>query len=425
MTLAVLVHLQLQHFLFADIVGHHALGSTLRCQLGQIPVRRALPDVLLLQHINQLGEGRGNPHPLFVLHALVALAQRLLDNHCQILFLLLVSGFVQVHKDGDKGSLTVGGHQGNHLILDGLHASAHFIPQPILHHLGNRLLGGLHAKFFQLLEHISANLLPADLDKGSQVGQRNGLSAVLVGCHLGDNLSGNVAGGGERMGLLNQRTGNHGAVLQHILQVHQITVVHMLGIIVGVMEMNDATLMGCHNLSRQQNAVGDILRDFARHIVTLHRIDGGVFVGVLLLDLLVVALNQAEDAVIGGVGLAQQAAGIAIGDIFLGHLESAMGHDGLFHQILNLLHRGAAAHFLAGNLYPLGNAANLQRSQTHLFFHGVVGLCNGSVNFFNVKVGFSTVSLNNLHAEFLLFCLGARLACRSHYILYLVSLSSK
>ena len=221
------------------------------------------------------------------------------------------------------------------------------------------------------------------------------------------------------MGLLNQRTGNHGAVLQHILQVHQITVVHMLGIIVGVMEMNDATLMGCHNFSRQQNAVGDVLRDFARHIVTLHRIDGGVFVGVLLLDLLVVALNQAEDAVIGGVGLAQQAAGITIGDIFLGHLKGTVGHDGLFHQILNLLHRGAAAHFLAGNLYPLGNAANLQGGQPHLFFHGVVGLCNGSVNFFNVKVGFSTVSLNNLHAEFLLFVWahGSRAGHIIYYIL--------
>ena len=46
------------------------------------------------------------------------------------------------------------------------------------------------------------------------------------------------------MRLFNIGAGNDGAVLQHVLQIHQIAVVHMLGIIVRVMEMDDAGLVG-------------------------------------------------------------------------------------------------------------------------------------------------------------------------------------
>ncbi len=39
------------------------------------------------------------------------------------------------------------------------------------------------------------------------------------------------------MGLLDRGAGDDGAVLQHVLKIHQITVVHMPGIIVRVMGM--------------------------------------------------------------------------------------------------------------------------------------------------------------------------------------------
>ena len=74
--------------------------------------------------------------------------------------------------------------------------------------------------------------------------QGDGLAAVLVGGHLRDDLGGDVAGGGEGVGLLDQGAGDDGAVLQHVLQIHQIAVVHMLGIIVRVMEMDDAGSRG-------------------------------------------------------------------------------------------------------------------------------------------------------------------------------------
>ena len=81
------------------------------------------------------------------------------------------------------------------------------------------------------------------------MGQRDGLAAVLVVSHLGHDLGGDVAGGGEAVGPLDQGAGDDGAVLQHILQVHQVAVVHMLGVIIRVMEVDDALIVGLHDVS--------------------------------------------------------------------------------------------------------------------------------------------------------------------------------
>ena len=79
-----------------------------------------------------------------------------------------------------------------------------------------------------------------------------------------------------------------------------------------------------------------------------------------------------------------------------------MGHDRLFHQILNLLHRGTAAHFLTGNLHALGNALNLQRGHPHRFVSGFIGLGNSHNNFVDVKNDFRAVALDNFHRVLLL-----------------------
>ena len=56
------------------------------------------------------------------------------------------------------------------------------------------------------------------------------------------------------MRLLNHGFGNHGAVLEHILQVNEVTVMLLLRIVIGIMEMNNAVLMGVHNIFREQKS---------------------------------------------------------------------------------------------------------------------------------------------------------------------------
>ena len=377
-------------------------------------------DVVLLQGVDELGEGGGDPHALFVLHALVALEEHLLDNHGQIFLLPLVAGFVQIHEHGDEGGLTVGGQQGHHLVLDGLHAPANFFPQAGLHQLADLLLAGIHADGGHFTLDDLADLLAADLHKGGQVGETDGLAAVLVAGHLGHDLGGDIAGGGKAVGPLDEGAGDDGAVLQHVLQVHQVAVVHVLGIIIAVVEVDDALPVGLYDLLGQEDAFTEVTADLAGHIVPLSGVDHGVFIGILLLGLLVVALDEGEDLVVGGVGFAHQGTGIAVGDVVLGHLKGTVSHDVVLHHVLNLLHRGGAANFLALELHGLGDALHLHRGHSVGFLHGLVGLSDGDDDLGDVKNRFRTVALDDLHSCILL-CPRGQVLCDMfivHYMLW-------
>ena len=80
------------------------------------------------------------------------------------------------------------------------------------------------------------------------------------------------------MRALDQRAGDYRAVLQHVLKIYQIAVVHMLGEVIGVVEVDYALVMRLDNFARQQYAVGYIALHLARHVVALGRIDHRVFV---------------------------------------------------------------------------------------------------------------------------------------------------
>ena len=399
----------LPHLLFADIVRHHALGGALGGQLGQVEIGRAFADVILLQHIDQLGERRGDPHAGFVLDALVALAQHLLDDDGKVgLEALVLARFTQVHEHRDERRLAVGGHEGDDLVLDGLHAALDLLAQAGFGDLGDLLLAGFDAELFHLGFDVAADLFAADVHKRREMGQADALAAVLVGRDLRNDLGGDVAGRGEGMGLFDQRAGDDGAVLQHVVQVDEVAVVHVLGKIVGVMEVDDALLVRLDDLGRQQHAHGQVLGDLARHIVALDRVDGGVLVGVLLLDLLVVAFDEGQDAVVGRVVGALEALHIAVGDVLARDLERAHIHDRVFDQVLNLLHVHGMAAALADALHFVRNVQDLLFLQALVDRDDVVGLCDRRNDLGNIENSLAAIPLDDLHVPFLrMLCCGA------------------
>ena len=117
-----------------------------------------------------------------------------------------------------------------------------------------------------------------------------------------------VAGCGEAVRALDQCLADHGAVLQHILQVYKIAVVHMLCKIVGVMEVDDSLLIRLYNIFRKKKSSREILADFASHIVTLYAVDRRILVGIFLHNLFVVALDQGQDPVVPRVCFPHQRA---------------------------------------------------------------------------------------------------------------------
>ena len=128
--------------------------------------------------------------------------------------------------------------------------------EAFFHDLGDLFRAGLGAQLTDFVQHFGADFVAGNLDERSQMSQADALPAVLVAGYLRDDLGGDIAGGGEAMGLLNPGLADHGAVLQHILQIDQIAVVHVLCEIVGVVEMDDALLVRLHDVGGQQQTLG-------------------------------------------------------------------------------------------------------------------------------------------------------------------------
>ena len=199
------------------------------------------------------------------------------------------------------------------------------------------------------------------------------------------------------MGLLDIGAGDDGAVLQHILQVHQIAVVHMLGKIVRVVEVDQTLLVCLDDIRSQQQAVGQVFGDLTGHIVPLYAVDSGVFVGVLLLDLLVLALDQAEDALVCGVGLTLQALHITVGDIVAGNVVGPDVHELVLHHILDLLHVYSPVQRLALVRNIRSDLGDLVPGQAVLFAHRLAGFAHCCDDLGNVKRHFGPVALDDLH----------------------------
>ena len=151
--------------------------------------------------------------------------------------------------------------------------------------------------------------------------------------------------------------------------------------------------MSAGSSSRSLRVPGDL----PGHVVPLGGVHHRVLVGVLLLGLLVAALDETEDLLVGGVALSNQRADIAVGDVVLGDLVGAVGHDLGLHQILNLLHGGGAVHLLAAELHRLRDALDLDRRHPRVLSNGVVGLGDGGNDLRNVEDHLRAVPLHNFH----------------------------
>ena len=173
---------------------------------------------------------------------------------------------------------------------------------------------------------------------------------------------------------------------------------HMLGIIIRVVEMDDPFFVSLHDLLGQKQAVCDILADGAGHIVALYAVDDGVLVGIFLHDLLVVALNQAQDLLIRAVRLTNQGSLVTVCNIVVGYLVGRVAHNLLLDHILDLLHARRPVQLVALCRHPAHDLLDLPFIQTLGLLHGFDGLLNGILDFFGVEGHLYTAALNNIHS---------------------------
>ena len=162
------------------------------------------------------------------------------------------------------------------------------------------------------------------------------------------------------------------------------------------MEVDDAFLVGLDDFLGEQEAVGDVLGDLARHIVALDAVDDRILVAVLLLDILVLAFQKREDAGIGGVRVTGKGAVVSVADVGAGDLIGSCLHQfGLDHVLDFLDGRGPVA-FLATGSDELGDLLDALLVQFGCR-DCLVGLADGLGDLGVVEFDFSAVTLDDFH----------------------------
>ena len=163
------------------------------------------------------------------------------------------------------------------------------------------------------------------------------------------------------------------------------------------MEVDDAFLVGTHDIGRKQHAAGQVLRDLAGHVVALDGDDGRVLVRVLLLDFLVVALDEGQDLVVCRVLLALQRLDIAVDDVLAGYLVAVQCHDLILDHVLDILDRDRVSCCLAAVAHILGGVDNLAVGQTLVFGCLAVRAPDRVLDLRDIEGNFRSVALDNLH----------------------------
>ena len=161
------------------------------------------------------------------------------------------------------------------------------------------------------------------------------------------------------MRFFNHCIGNNRTVLEHILKIYEVAVMHMLCEIIGIMEVNNAVLVSLDNILRKKNSLCNILRHFACHIITLNGIYRRIFIGVFLLNFLVIALYKRENLIIGCICLTNERTGITVLNITLCYLKCALRHNLILDNILNFLYRKCTIRLSDFELYILCDVVNL------------------------------------------------------------------
>ncbi len=227
--------------------------------------------------------------------------------------------------------------------------------------------------------------------------QRDRLAAVLAAGDLGDDLRRDVAGSREGVRLLDHGAGDHGAVLQHVVEVDEVAVVHALRVVVGVVEVDDALLMGLDHVLGQQLAVREVAADLAGHVVALDGDHRRVLVGVLLLDDLVVGVDQRQDLVVGRVLASLLVLQVAVDDVLAGHGELVERHELVLDHVLDLLDRHGVTGLLALVLDVEGGEGDLAVLEALVGGDLAVGGCDGVDDLGQVEGDLRTVALDDLH----------------------------
>ena len=230
-----------------------------RCQLGQIEVRASFADVVFIEDVDQLREGRRDVDVGVVLNALNALTQKFFIDKGRFFGVFVIGP--EIHEQSDERSLAVGRHEGVDLILNRLNTIFDFflgtLPSDFFSLFHVRFNAVDFALFFDDGAHIFFKGL-ADVRCQDAVDAVDGLAAVLAAGDLGDDLRRNRAGNLEGFRRIDFLAVDDRTVGQHVFEVDETAVEHGLNDVVHIVKMDGAAVVSLDDVGGNQFAAGNV-----------------------------------------------------------------------------------------------------------------------------------------------------------------------
>ena len=228
--------------------------------------------------------------------------------------------------------------------------------------------------------------------------QGDGLTAIGVTGNLSNDLCGDIAGGGKTVGLFNQSAGNDRAVLQHVLQIDQLTVGDRAGYIAHVMDVDHTLIVGVDDILGKDVTAADIFGYLRCEVIPHGAVDDGVLVGVLLPRGLTVMPKERQDLFVRRVPLTQ----LCVLHAVLTVVERQAGmirFDQLIdHHVLDLFHMDRTVELVNPALDPADDKADLYLRQPFLGIDLFIGRINGGDNLAEVIGYFAPIALDDFHS---------------------------
>ena len=205
-------------------------------------------NVVFLKEIKKFWKRRSNPNTLLIFCSLNTLFQNFFNNHCKISFGLFILGFIEVHTNRNKRSLAITCKQCVYLILNCLNTTFYLFLNAFVCNFLNKCIEIINISSCKLLCNFLTDSLSTNFNKWSKMSQCNRLTTILIACNLCHNLCADIASCCKTMRFFNQCIIYNSSILQHIFQIPQVTVVHVLCKIICIMKMNDTCSVSFHDI---------------------------------------------------------------------------------------------------------------------------------------------------------------------------------
>ena len=201
------------------------------------------------------------------------------------------------------------------------------------------------------------------------------------------------------MGLLDHGVGNDCAVLEHVLQVDQLTVADRPGNVPHIVDMDHPLIVGVDHILREDIPPADVIADLGGQVIPHGAVQYRVLIGVLLLCQLILMPEQGEHLRVSAAFLPELLMPQPVLAVVERQLVMPEVCHPLDHHVLNLLDADRPAKRLTLEPDGLHQKTGVILRQPVIFCHIAVCGAYGFYYFFLIERNLCPVPLYDFHSS--------------------------